>query len=407
MFRGKDDVYDPLSYRDLGGSSFYRTHKPRLRITNERSIITALYNRIAIDVSEVIIQHVRLDENGRYKETIDDELNYLLNTEANIDQTAKAFIQDLVMSMFDEGAVAVLPIETSVNPDHTDSYSIYSARVARIVEWFPMHVKLNVYNDKTGMREDILRPKRTVAIIENPLYPLMNEPNSTLKRLIHKLNLLDDIDEQISSGKIDLIIQLPYVVKSKQKEAEAKRRRDELEMQLSGSKYGVAYTDGTEKITQLNRPVENNMLTQVEYLTKQLHAQLGLTESVFDGTADEAAMLNYDNRTITPIISAIVDEFRRKFLTRTARTQGQTIMAFRNAFKLVPVSSLADIADKFTRNEILSSNEVRSIIGYKPSDDPRADELRNKNLNAQNDQLPADIPGEGGSSIQNESEKEV
>lgn len=360
----------------------YRPDRSRLTRGNERSIITSVFNRLALDVSAVDFKHCRLDEEDRYLEDIDSNLNQCLTLEGNIDQTAKAFMQDIVMSMLDEGCVAVVPVDTDKNPLYTDSYDIYSWRTAKILEWKPRHVKVRVYNDRTGKHEDITYPKRCVAIIENPLYAIINEPNSTLQRLVRKLSLLDVTDEQTASGKLDLIIQLPYVVRTKQKEDLAEKRRKAIEDQLAGSKYGVAYTDGTEKITQLNRSLENNLLKQVEYLTDMLFSQLGITKEVLNGTADEKTMLNYYNRSVEPIVEAIVGEFKRKFLTKTARTQGQSIMAFRDPFKLVPVNNIADIADKFTRNEILSSNEVRQIIGRKPKyDDPKADMLLNSNLN--------------------------
>lgn len=359
----------------------YRPDRPKLHRGNERSIVTAVYNRIAIDVAQVSIRHVRLDENERIKETITSGLNYCLTTEANIDQTGRSFIQDIVMSMLDEGVVAVVPVDTNINPRNTDSYDIRTMRVGKIVEWKPQHVKVNLYNERTGRHEDVTLPKRMVAVIENPLYAVMNEPNSTLQRLIRKLNLLDSIDEQSGSGKLDLIIQLPYAIKTEARRKQADERRKTIIDQFSSSKYGIAYIDSTEHVTQLNRSLENNLLNQVEYLTSMLYNQLGMTKEIFDGTADEAKMLNYNNRTIEPIVTEITDEFSRKFLTKTARTQAQSVSFFREPFKLVPVNQLADIADKFTRNEILSSNEVRAIIGYKPSDQPGADELRNKNLN--------------------------
>jgi hypothetical protein len=328
------------------------------------------------------IQHVRVDQNGRYSDGVSSGLNYCLTTEANIDQSAKAFIQDIVMSMFDEGVVAVVPVETTLDPKNSGAYDIQTMRTGRITAWYPKHVRVKLYNELTGLQEELLLPKNMVAIIENPLYSVMNEPNSTLKRLIKKLSILDAIDEQSGAGKLDLIIQLPYVIKTEARRKQAEDRRKDIEVQLAGSKYGIAYTDGTERVTQLNRPAENNLMAQIQYLTSMLYSQLGLTEEVFTGKADEATMLNYHNRTVGPIVTAIVDEFKRKFLTKTARTQNQSIMYFRDAFSLVPVNNLADIADKFTRNEILSSNEVRAVIGYKPSGDPRADELRNKNLNA-------------------------
>ena len=374
---------DPTrEYRESGPSSSYRPDRIRLRRSNDRTIVTSVLNRIALDASSIIIQHVRLDENGRFTEVIESGLNDCLTFEANTDQTGRALIQDTVMSMLDEGVVSMVPTDTTEDPNITDSYDILTMRTGMILDWRPKHVKLNVYNENTGQREDILVPKRTVAIIENPLHAVMNEPSSTLQRLIRKLNLLDAIDEQSGSGKLDLIIQLPYVIKTETRREQAEKRRKDIEMQLSGSKYGIAYTDGTERITQLNRPVENNLMKQIEYLTSMLYSQLGITQSILDGTADEKTMLNYYNRTIEPIVSAIVDELKRKFLTKTARSQKQSIMFFRDAFKLVPVQELAEIADKFTRNEIMTSNEFRQTIGMKPSKDPAADELRNKNLSA-------------------------
>lgn len=380
-FRSRDPAKNGF-YPESGMSYSYRPDRVRLTLGNEKSIVSSIYTKIAMDVSSISMQHVRLDENGRYLQTENTSLNNCLTIEANIDQTGKSLIQDLVLSMFDEGVVAVVPVDTTVDPLITSSYEILSLRTAKILEWFPNYVRVRIYNDKTGLKEDLILPKNMVAIIENPLFAVMNESNSTLKRLVYKLNLLDSIDEQSGSGKLDLIIQLPYVIKSEARREQAEARRKDIELQLSGSKYGIAYTDGTERVTQLNRPAENNLMKQIEYLTSMLYSQLGITQSVFDGTADEKAMLNYYNRTIDPILSAIAEEMRRKFLTKTARSQNQSIMYFRNPFKLVPVNELADIADKFTRNEILSSNEVRSIIGYRPSSDPKADELRNKNLNS-------------------------
>lgn len=375
-------------YRDIGPSSYYRPDRPRLTRGNEQSIINGICNRIAIDVSSISIQHVKLDDNGRYLEPVKSYLNYCLTEKANIDQTAAAFIQDTVMSMLDEGVVALVPTEATADPAYTDSYDIGSMRTAKIVEWYPRYVKLRVYNDVLGHQVEIIRPKTAVAIITNPLYSVMNEPNSTLQRLIRKLNLLDVIDEQSGSGKLDLIIQLPYVIKTEQRRQQAESRRKLIEDQLAGSKYGIAYTDGTERITQLNRAVDNNLMSQIEYLTSMLYSQLGITQSVMDGTADEKTMLNYDNRTIAPIISAIRDAIRCTFLSKTARTRGQSIEYFRDPFRLVPVSAMAEIADKFTRNEIMSSNEVRQVIGMKPANDPRADELRNKNLSKPSSEEP-------------------
>lgn len=381
-------------YRDTGMSSYYRPDRPRFTRGNEQSIVTSVYNRIALDVASVAIRHVRLDDNGRYLEDINSGLNSCLTLEANLDQTGRAFIQDAVMSMFDEGCVALVPVDTDVDPEATDSYKIESIRTGKIVEWKPRHVRVRLYNDRTGVKEEVLLRKDTVAIIENPLYAVINEPNSTMQRLIRKLNLLDVVDEQSSSGKLDLIIQLPYVIKTEARRQQAENRRKDIENQLAGSKYGIAYTDGTERITQLNRSVENNLLKQVEYLTSMLYSQLGITQAILDGTADEKTMLNYNNRTIEPILSALVDEMKRKFLTQTARSQKQSIMFFRDPFRLVPVNELAEIADKFTRNEIMTSNEIRQVIGMKPSKDPRADELRNKNLNPSKEDQELDVMDE-------------
>ena len=369
-----------MNYRDLGMSYSYRADRPRMSRGNERSIVTSVYNRIALDVAALNVQHVRLDENGRFLSVIDDGLNNCLTLEANVDQTAHSFIQDVVISMFDEGSVAIVPVDTTTDPNVSGSYDIQSLRVGQILDWYPQYIRTRVYNEQTGRKEDIVVPKSAVAIIENPLYAVINEPNSTMQRLIRKLNLLDVIDEQSGSGKLDLIIQLPYVIKTEARRQQAENRRKDIESQLSGSKYGIAYTDGTEHITQLNRSVNNNLMSQIEYLTSMLYSQLGITQSILDGTADEKTMLNYNNRTIEPIISAIVDEMKRKFLTKTARSQRQSISFFRDPFKLVPVNEIAEIADKFTRNEIMTSNEIRQVVGMKPSDDPRADELRNKNL---------------------------
>lgn len=375
-FTGNNQAF----YRDLGTGYSYRADRPRMSRGNERSIVTSVYNRIALDVSALRIEHVRLDENGRFLSVIEDGLNNCLTLEANLDQTPRSFIQDVVISMFDEGSIAIIPVETTGDPNASGSYDILSMRVGQILEWYPQHIRTRVYNERTGRKEDIVMPKSAVAIIENPLYAVINEPNSTMQRLIRKLNILDVIDEQSGSGKLDLIIQLPYVIKTEARRIQAENRRKDIESQLSGSKYGIAYTDGTEHITQLNRSVNNNLMAQIEYLTSMLYSQLGITQSILDGTADEKTMLNYNNRTIEPIISAIVDEMKRKFLTKTARTQLQSISFFRDPFKLVPVNNIAEIADKFTRNEIMTSNEIRQVIGMKPSDDPNADELRNKNL---------------------------
>lgn len=368
------------NYHGIGGGYSYRPDRPRLTRGNERSIITSIFNRIALDVASIDISHCRLDENGRFVEKIDSSLNTCLGLEANIDQTGRAFIQDVVMSMLDEGCVAIVPVDTDLDPDITNGYKILSMRTGKIIEWYPAHVKVRVYNDKTGIKQDIVLPKERVGIIENPLYSVINEPNSTMQRLIRKLSLLDLVDEQSSAGKLDLIIQLPYVIKTQARREQAENRRKDIEMQLSGSKYGIAYTDGTERITQLNRPVENNLLKQIEYLTTTLYSYLGITQEVLDGTANEQTMLNYHSRCIEPIISAIVDEMKRKFLTKTARSQRQTILFFRDPFKLVPVGNIAEIADKFTRNEIMTSNEIRQVIGMKPSNDPKADQLMNSNI---------------------------
>lgn len=368
--------------QDIGSGYSYRPDRFRLTRGNERSIVTSVYNRIALDVAAINIQHVQLDDEGRFLNVIKSGLNECLSLEANLDQTGRAFIQDIVMSMMDEGCVAIVPVDTDDDPDDTKGYQILSMRVGRIRDWYPRHVRVEVYNENTGRKQEIVVPKDTVAIVENPLYAVINEQNSTMQRLIRKLNLLDAVDEQSSSGKLDLIIQLPYVIKSEARRQQAEKRRKDIEQQLSGSKYGIAYTDGTERITQLNRSLENNLMKQIEYLTSMLYSQLGITQSILDGTADEKTMLNYYNRTIEPIISAIVDEMKRKFLTKTARSQNKSIMFFRDPFKLVPVADLAEISDKFTRNEIATSNEIRQVIGWKPSADPKADELRNSNLSA-------------------------
>lgn len=378
-FLNRDPPSD-RNYSYYGGYS-YRPFYDRKGRAIDKTIITAILSRIAVDASSITIQHVKLDENGRYDETIDSDLNACFNLSANIDQTGRAFIQDIVLSMLEEGVVAVVPVDTDLNPMTTDSYKIYSMRVGTIMEWFPKHVRVRLYNDRTGEKEEITLPKRMVAIVTNPFYAVMNEPNGTMQRLIRKLNLLDAVDEQSSSGKLDLIIQLPYVIKNDLRRQQAEERRKQIEDQLTGSKYGIAYTDGTERITQLNRSLDNNLLAQVEYLTNMAYSQLTITQEIMNGTADETAMTNYYSRTIEPIVSAIVDEFKRKFLTKTARSQNQSIVFFRDPFKLVPIGTVADMADKFTRNEIMSSNEFRQVIGLKPSQDPAADELRNKNLN--------------------------
>lgn len=371
---------DPTPY-DYGPASYYSPNYARYYQGSETTTIMAVYNRIALDVASVVIQHVRLDENDRYSETINDGLNYCLTQEANIDQTSRAFIQDCVLSMFTNGSIAIVPVDATNDITFTDSYDVLNMRVGKIVEWRPQYVKVDLYNENDGQHHEIILPKRCVAIVQNPLYAIINEPNSTMQRLMRKISMLDAIDAQNSAGKLDLIIQLPYVIKSDARKKQAEERRREIEVQLSGSKYGIAYTDGTEKITQLNRPLENNLQAQIEYLTSQFYAQLGITTEVLNGSADESTMLNYNSRTIEPIVAAIVDAMRVKFLSKTARSQRQDIVYFRDPFKLVPISNLADIADKFTRNEILTSNEVRQIAGMKPSSDPNADELRNKNLN--------------------------
>lgn len=381
---------DPTpDYHEYGMSYSYRPDRPRLTRGKERSIITSVINRIAMDAASIEIRHVQLDEDDRYVSTIKSELDDCLTVAANIDQTGRAFRQDIYMSMMDEGVIAIVPVDTDRDPDITGSFKIESMRTGKILEWRPSTVKVRVYNDRTGQQQDIVVPKKTVSIVENPLYAVMNEPSSTLQRLVRKLNLLDAIDEQSGSGKLDVIIQLPYVIKTEARRQQAEKRRGELESQLSGSKYGIAYTDGTERITQLNRPVENNLMKQVEYLTSTLYSQLGITQGVMDGTADEKTMINYDNRTVEPFVSAVVDEMKRKFLTKTARTQRQSVMFFRDPFKLVPVTELATIADTLTRNAILSSNEVRCKIGYRPSKDPDADKLRNKNLSQSNEEINA------------------
>ena len=388
VFSGRD-AYRRTSSRGsyYGMSSAYRPDRVRLSTRNERSIITSVYNRIAVDCATIEIKHVKTDDDGRYEETMDSGLNNCLMTEANIDQTGRAFRQDIYLSLIDEGCVAITPVDTSTNPDDTSSYEILTLRVGKVLEWFPRDVRLEVYNDRTGNKEEVIVPKITVAIVENPFYAVMNEPNSVLQRLLRKLNILDAIDEQSGSGKLDLLIQLPYTIRSEARRQQAEMRRKDIEEQLSGSKYGIAYTDGTERITQLNRAVENNLMKQIEYLTSMLFSQLGLNQEILDGSAKEETMLNYQNRTIEPIVSAVVDEMKRKFLTKTARSKGQSIMSFRDPLKMVPVSQLAELSDKLTRNEIVSSNEIRQAIGMKPSKDPAADELRNKNLNQPAEEL--------------------
>ena len=392
VFRNREPTY-----YNIGSSSTYRPDRIRTFIRNEQSIVTSIYTRIALDVASINIRHCRVDENGRFKEYISSGLDNCLNLEANIDQTGRAFKQDIVESMFDEGVVAMVPVDTTIDPTVTGSYDIQTMRTGKILEWYPEHVKVQLYNQKTGYREELILPKRIVGIIENPMYSIINEPNSTMQRLIRKLTLLDRVDETTSSGKLDMIIQLPYVIKSDSRRKEAEKRKKDIEEQLKGP-YGIAYVDGTEKIIQLNRPVENNLMKQVEYLRNELYSQLGITQEVLNGTADEQTMLNYNSRTIEPIVSAITDEMTRKFLTKTARSQSQTIMFFRDPFRLVPVNNIAEIADKFTRNEILTSNEIRGVIGFKPSDDPKADKLINSNLNQpdgeQTDQTIENEPGE-------------
>lgn len=373
---------DPTNtnFRDFGASYSYRPDRVRFSGGNEKSIVTSVYNRIAMDAAAIDIKHVRLDDDERYVETINSGLNNCLTTEANIDQTGRAFLQDIFMSMLDEGCVAIVPVDTTLNPKVTSSYDILTMRTGKIIDWYPDKVRVRLYNEQTGKREEILLPKNMVAIIENPLYAVINERNSTMQRLIRKLNLLDAIDEQSGAGKLDLIIQLPYTIKSEARRKQAEDRRKDIENQLAGSKYGIAYTDATEHVTQLNRSLDNNLMKQIEYLTSMLYSQLGITQTVLDGTADEKTMLNYYNRTIEPIVSAVVDEMKRKFLTKTARSQHQSILYFRDPFGLVPVSDIAEIADKFTRNEIMTSNEIRQKIGMKPSDDPKADQLINSNI---------------------------
>lgn len=380
VFFNREDSEPVLRYQEIGPGYSYRPDRPRLSRGNERSIVTSVMNRMAMDAASITLQHIRTDEDGRYVEEIKSPLNHCLTLEANKDQTARAFLQDVYLSMFDEGCVAIVPVDTDDDPRFTDFYGIETMRVGKIVQWYPDNIQVRLYDDRSGQQREITIPKRTAAIIENPFYAVMNETSSTVQRLIRKLNLLDAIDEQSGSGKLDLIIQLPYIIKSEARRQQAEARRRDIERQLAGSKYGIAYTDGTEHITQLNRSVENNLMKQIEYLTSTMYSQLGITQSIMDGTADEATMLNYNNRSIEPCISAVVGEMRRKFLTKTARTQHQTIAFFRDPFRLVPVSQISEIADKFTRNEIMTSNEIRQVIGMKPSSDPKADELRNKNL---------------------------
>lgn len=380
---------DP-TYRfpDINGGYSYRPDRVRFSRGNERSIVTSIYNRIAMDVSSIDIRHVRLDKEGRFEDYMHTGLDNCLSTEANLDQTGRAFIQDVVMSMLDEGCVAIVPVDTTFNPNETGSYDIQSLRTGKIIDWYPNRVKIRLYNERTGRKEDIIMSKSAVAIIENPLYAVINEPNSTMQRLIKKLNILDAVDEQSGAGKLDLIIQLPYVIKSETRREQAEKRRKDIEMQLAGSKYGIAYTEATERITQLNRSVDNNLMKQIEYLTSMLYSQLGFHQTILDGTADEKTMLNYTNRTLEPIVSAIVLEMKRKFLTKTARSQNQSIMFFNDPFRLVPVANLAEIVDKFTRNEVMSSNEFRQIVGRRPSSDPKADQLVNSNISQPTEEVP-------------------
>lgn len=385
VFTSRDPTEQPV-FHDYGISYGYRPDRIRLTRGNERSIVNAVYNRIAIDVASIDVKHVKTDENDVFIEEIGSFLNDVLQSEANIDQTGRNLMIDAVISLLDEGVIAIVPVDIDED-EETDSFDVLSLRVAKIIQWYPEHVKVRVYNEKTGYKQDIVMNKRSVCVVENPFYSVMNEPNSTLQRLIRKLNLLDAIDEQTGSGKLDIIIQLPYVIKTEARKKQAEGRRKDIEAQLAGSKYGIAYTDGTERITQLNRPAENNLLTQIEYLTSMLYSQLGITEEVLNGTADEKTMLNYYNRTIEPIMSAIIDEMKRKLLTWNARKEGQSIKFFRNPFKLVPVTEMAEIADKFGRNEILTPNEIRGIVGFKPSDDPQANELRNRNISQSNEEI--------------------
>lgn len=382
-------LQETIAAPDLGPSYSYRPERPRLRYSSEKTIISSIYTRIAIDVAAVPIKHVRVDDNAQYQSDMPSAFNDCLTIQANIDQGARMFRQDLIQTLFDVGCVAILPVDTTLNPMITGGYDINSMRVGRILAWYPQHVRIRAYNDNRGIQEELVVPKNMVAIVENPLYQVMNEPSSTLQRLLRKLNLLDAVDEQSASGNLDIIIQLPYVIKTDARRQEAEKRLKEIEFQLKGSQYGIAYTDGTEKITQLNRPASNNLMDQVQVLTTMLYGQLGITDTVMNGTADEATMLNYYNRTIEPILAAITESMKYKFLTRTARSQGQSVIYLRNPFALVPVADLAEIADKFTRNEILSSNDMRSIIGFQPSTDPKASQLLNKNLPIAQTILPA------------------
>ena len=399
---------DPTAYIQTGVSyaGGYRPDRSRFSRGNERSIVTSVYNRIAMDAAAMNVRHVRLDKNGRYLEEMKSGLNNCLSLEANIDQTGRGFIQDVVMSMLDEGCVAIVPVDTDIDPEESEGVKILTMRTGKIVGWYPKHVRVQLYNEEIGRREEVTLPKSIVSIVENPLYAVINEPNSTMQRLVRKLSLLDVVDEKTSSGKLDLIIQLPYVIKTEARRQQAESRRKDIETQLAEGKYGIAYTDGTERITQLNRPVENNLMKQIEYLTNMLYSQLGITQAILDGSADEKTMLNYYNRTIEPILAAITDEMKRKFLSKTARSQNQTVTFFRDPFKLVPVNDVAEIADKFTRNEIMTSNEIRQVIGMKPSDDPNADVLRNKNLSASAEEKKALLPAGSGPGDSNKEEKE-
>lgn len=390
-FRDREVIEEYVAPTQGGGYS-YRPDQRYYYVQNDKSIVGSIYNRLSIDVAALDFRHIKEDENEFFKENVLSTLDYCLTTEANIDQTGRELIGNIAMSLFTDGYCAVVPVDTSINPKESGGYNILTLRVGKIVQWYPEYVRVDLYDDRTSMHKQILLPKRQVAIITNPLYSVMNKPNSTLQRLIHKLHLLDVIDSQSGSGKLDLIIQLPYVIKSKARQEQAEQRRKDIEFQLKDSKYGIAYTDGTERITQLNRPAENNLMSQIEYLTRMVYSQLGINEAIFNGTATEEEMLNYYNRTIEPVCTAIVEEFRRKFLTKTARTQGQTIQFFRNPFKLVPVNKIAEIADKFTRNEILSPNEIRAVVGYKPSSDPHADELRNRNISAAKEDSATEEP---------------
>lgn len=401
-FLNKDPTEELVYYPELGNASSYRPDRPRLTRGNDRSIATSVLNRIAMDVAAIEIKHVRLDDNSRYKEDIEDGLNNCLTLEANIDQTARDFRQDVALSLLDEGCVAIVPVDTTVDPRISAGYDILTMRVGQILEWYPRHVKVRVYNDRTGRKEDRVLPKAMVSIVENPLYAVINEPNSTLQRLIRKLALLDMSDSNTVSKKMDLIVQLPYVIKTKARKDQAEQRRKDIEEQLANSEYGIAYTDGTEHVIQLNRAVENNLQAQIEYLTRMLYSQLGITTEIMDGTASEEAMTNYNSRTVEPIISAITDEMKRKFLSKTARSQKQTIMFFLNPFRLVPLSQIAELSDKLSRNEIMSSNEIRQILGLKPSSDPGADELRNKNLSQSKEELKAKFGnGEKPATVEN------